>query len=96
MRIEILFHFVFHNTNHENRRIAQLKGKGAHVSIAVEQQQADAPLSMKPEASVEHVGAVITASSLRRYVNFYFTNVPDMIPYYYVKEGLEVCDILDN
>lgn len=39
---------------------------------------------------------VSTGSEIRRYVTFYFTNMPDMVPYFYVKEGFEVCRILDN
>jgi RNA recognition motif-containing protein len=35
-------------------------------------------------------------SNIKRYVTFYFTNVPDMVPYFIVKEGFEVCGILDN
>jgi len=37
-----------------------------------------------------------TDSVEKRYVTFYFTNVPDMVPYYIVKESFEVCGILDN
>jgi len=41
-------------------------------------------------------GDVIMGSDLKRYVTFYFTNVPNMLPYHYAKEGFEVCEILDN
>jgi len=37
-----------------------------------------------------------TGSVIKRYVTFYFTNVPDMVPYYIVKESFEASGILDN
>ena len=41
-------------------------------------------------------GTVIMGSELKRYVTFYFTNVPDSILYHYAKEAFEVYGILDN
>lgn len=40
---------------------------------------------------------VAPSSSISQwYVTYYFTNVPDMIPCFCVKEAFEVCGILDN
>lgn len=35
-------------------------------------------------------------SNLKQYVTFYFTNVPDLLPYHCAREGFEVCGIMDN
>jgi len=46
----------------------------------------------RPEAS----NAIMEGSKLRQFATFYFTNVPNLIPYFYLKKSFEVCGMLDN
>lgn len=81
-------------------------GHGARVTTTVLQPIASTVQSCKAgTASVQKTvpgpalaGAIMTDneavssdSVMQRYVTVYFTNVPNMVPYFYVKEAFEVC-----
>lgn len=49
------------------------------------------------DKSAQHDGTQITDNSdVKRFVSFYFTNVPELIPYYCLRQGFEVCGILED
>ena len=37
-----------------------------------------------------------TDTDVKRFISFYFTNVPKFIPYAYLQQGFEVCGILED
>jgi len=69
--------------------------RGSAGAVHVQKQTTGAIVLIRADnnaTSVHHSNGF----EFRRYVTFYFTNVPDMVPYFCVREGFEVCGILDN
>jgi len=47
-------------------------------------------------SSKQHFDDNDTGVVVKRFVSFYFTNVPEFIPYVYLRQGFEVCGILED
>jgi len=60
------------------------------------QKQPEADQARNAGAASLHNADTSNFSEYQRYVTFYFTNMPDLVPYFVVKETFEVCGIMDN
>lgn len=60
------------------------------------QKQPEADQARNAGAASLHNADTSNFSEYQWYVTFYFTNVPDLVSYFVVKETFEVCGIMDN